>query len=93
MLLPQLRLNKTRGTYYIAFMAIISFPSLGDRSEAALFCLEVFLHFFGFNFGAGLTIDTLRMHKGIALRTLLMMMAAPATDSSRMFAFVVKLLM
>ena len=40
--LPQLRLNKPRGTYYIAFMAIISFPSLGDCSEAALFCLEVF---------------------------------------------------
>ena len=55
--LPQLRLNKPRGTYYIAFMAIISFPSLGDRSEAALFCLEVFLHFFGFNFEAGLAVE------------------------------------
>ena len=38
-------------------MAIISFPSLGDRSEAALFCLEVFLHFFGFNFEAGLAVE------------------------------------
>ena len=55
--LPQLRLNKPRGTYYIAFMAIISFPSLGDRSEAALFCLEMFLHFFGFNFEAGLAVE------------------------------------
>ena len=55
--LPQLRLNKPRGTYYIAFMAIISFPSLGDCSEAALFCLEVFLHFFGFSFEAGLAVE------------------------------------